>query len=516
MTLDLTAILVLGLAAVVYAAVVPGRWRAWALLLGSVVALFWLQAPLAPRYADFFLPSATVALGVAGWWLSRPPRRAFMAPAPVSSPLDKSLAESTEDIPVSRIYVRDDWFTLVVVLSVILALALFRYVGADFRITASRPPSPLFVAVTALEVGLVFAALALILRRLPQRQVLNGAIGAIIAFFVIAKWPPATVAVAGWWRGLAGQDITLAAPTDLAWLGFSYVAFRILHTLRDRQTGILPDLSLRAYLSYILFAPAIVAGPIDRAERFTQDYQALPTIKGFDASRWGLGLWRIGEGLFKKFVVADLLAQGLSLTPGLAEAAQSSAALWALLLGYGLRLYFDFGGYSDIAIGLGILFGIRLPENFDRPYTRTNLTAFWQSWHITLSHWARYYVFTPLSRGLLRRRVPGKTALLNPTSIVLAGHLATMAVIGLWHGISWNFLIWGLWHAVGLFIHKQWSDRTRKRYRELQARPWPRRAWAAVGWVMTILYVMLGWVWFLMPTPQSAMDTFAKLFGLYP
>ena len=214
--------------------------------------------------------------------------------------------------------------------------------------------------------------------------------------------------------------------------------------------------------------------------------------------------------------MADLLAQGLSLTPGLAEAAQSSVALWALLFGYGLRLYFDFGGYSDIAIGLGILFGIRLPENFDRPYTRTNLTAFWQSWHITLSSWARFYVFTPLSRGLLRRRVPGKTPLLNPTSIVLAGHLATMAVIGLWHGISWNFLIWGLWHAVGLFIHKQWSDRTRKRYRELQAQPWPRRAWAAAGWVATILYVMLGWVWFLMPTPQSAIVTFAKLFGLYP
>ena len=85
MTLGLAAILVFGLAAVVYEAIIPGRWRGWALLLGSVVALFWLQAPLAPRYADFFLPSATVAIAVAGWWLSRPPRRAFMSPAPSSS-----------------------------------------------------------------------------------------------------------------------------------------------------------------------------------------------------------------------------------------------------------------------------------------------------------------------------------------------------------------------------------------------------------------------------------------------
>ncbi len=515
MTLHLAAIGVIGLAAALYAAFVPGRWRGWAILLGSVVALFWLQAPLAPRYADFLLPSATVALGVGGWWLSRPARRAFMSPAPSAQLPAEVEASPTDTIDISRVYVRDDWLTLLVVLSTILALSLFRYVGADFRLTASLPPTPLFVAVTALEVGLAFTALALILRRLPQKAVLNGAILVIVALFVIVKWPPALTAVAGWWRGLTGQDMTLAAPSDLGWLGFSYVAFRIIHTLRDRQSGLLPDLSLRAYLSYLLFAPSFVAGPIDRAERFTADYQALPTLRGFDAARWGLGLWRIGEGLFKKFVVADLLAQGMSLTPAMVESATHSAALWALLFGYGVRLYLDFGGYSDIAIGLGILFGIRLPENFARPYTRTNLTTFWQSWHITLSNWARLYVFTPLTRGLLRRRKPGEPSLLHPTLIVLCGQLATMIVIGLWHGISWNFFIWGLWHAAGLFAHKLWSDRTRKWYRGLQERPGRRRLWACASWAVTLLYVMLGWVWFLMPTTELALQTFAKLFGVY-
>ncbi len=513
MTLDLTAILVIGLAAVLYAAVIPGRWRAWAVLLGSIVALFWLQAPLAPRYADFLLPSATVALSVAGWWLSRPPRRAFMAPASPATGDPGTTQLDDNNIEVPRVYVRDDWFTLIVVITVILALSLFRYAGADFRLTASRPPSPVFVGITALEVGLVFTALAIILRRLPQRVVLNGAIAAMIALFVVVKWSPATAAVAGWWRSLSGQDITLAAPSDLAWLGFSYVAFRIIHTLRDRQTGTLPDLSLRAYLSYILFAPSIVAGPIDRAERFTQDYQALPALHAFDATRWGMGLWRITEGLFKKFVIADMLAQGMSLTPTIAAESQNAIALWALLFGYGLRLYFDFGGYSDIAIGLGTLFGIKLPENFIRPYWRTNITAFWQSWHITLSNWARFYVFTPLSRGLLRRRQPDRPSLLTPTTIVLTGHMATMIVIGLWHGITWNFLIWGIWHALALFAHKQWSDRTRKWYRQLQTKKWPRRGWATVSWTATILYVMLGWVWFLMPTPEAAIQTFAKLFS---
>lgn len=513
MTLDLTAILVLGLAAVLYAAVVPARWRPWAVLLGSIIALFWLQPPLAPRYADFLLPSASIALAVAGWWLSRPPRRAFMTPAPVPVTEQSDSPANEDDIPVPRVYVRDDWFTLLVVLTAILALSLFRYVGADFRLTASRPPSPLFVGVTAIEVGLVFTAAALILRRLPQKAVLNGAIVAMVGLFILVKWPPASSAIAGWWRGLTGQDVTLAATTDLAWLGFSYVAFRIIHTLRDRQTGILPDLSLRAYLSYILFAPAIVAGPIDRAERFTPEFQALPLLRGFEPARWGAGLWRIAEGLFKKFVIADLLAQGMSLTPALAAEAHSTAALWALLFGYGLRLYFDFGGYTDIAIGLGMLLGIKLPENFNRPYWRTNITAFWQSWHITLSNWARFYIFTPLSRGLLRRRQPGQPSLLSPTMIVLASHLATMTVIGLWHGITWNFLIWGVWHAVALFAHKQWSDRTRKWYRSLQGKKWPRRGWAMVGWVFTLVYVMLGWVWFLTPTPAAAIQTFDKLFS---
>jgi len=510
LSLGLVEILVIALAAAVFAALIPPRWRGWAILLGSVAGVYWLQTPLAPRWADFLLPSATVALGVAGWWLSRQHRQAFMTPA--NEPEREEPPADADHISVSRVYVQDDWLTLLVVMTAILLLALFRYVPAEFRLTASRPPSPLFVGITALEVGLVFMAVALLLRRFSHWVALNGGIAAFLLLFVLVKWPPATTLVAGWWRGLTDQNVSLAAPSDLVWLGFAYVVVRIIHTIRDRRMKIMPDLPLSVYLAYILFTPAFVAGPIDRVQRFTEDYWALNTLRGFDPARWGLGLWRIGQGLLKKFVIADLLAQGMSLTPALAEQTHSAAAMWTLLFGYGLRIYFDFGGYTDIAIGLGLLFGFRLPENFNRPYTRSNITTFWQSWHISLSDWARFYIFTPLSRALLRRRSRA-AALLTPTNIVLAAHLATMIAIGLWHTISWNFLIWGVWHGVGLFIHKQWSDRTRKWYRELQARPWPRRAWAAAGWALTILFVMLGWVWFLLPTPQMALETYAKLFS---
>jgi D-alanyl-lipoteichoic acid acyltransferase DltB (MBOAT superfamily) len=189
--------------------------------------------------------------------------------------------------------------------------------------------------------------------------------------------------------------------------------------------------------------------------------------------------------------------------------ADSTAGLWVLLYGYAFRLFFDFSGYTDIAVGLGVLFGVRLPENFNRPYLSTTITSFWQRWHMTLSDWARFYVFTPLSRALLRREPRPSTAL-----IVLLSQLATMIVIGLWHGITLNFFIWGVWHGVALFAHKQWSDRTRKWYRGLSEKPWQKRAWTFFSWFLTFQYVVLGWVWFLMPTPALAVQTYGKLFGV--
>jgi D-alanyl-lipoteichoic acid acyltransferase DltB (MBOAT superfamily) len=279
--------------------------------------------------------------------------------------------------------------------------------------------------------------------------------------------------------------------------------------LRDRQTGLLPALSLREYATFALFFPALVAGPIDRAERMAGDLRALPAILGSDAVRMQEGWSRLLLGLFKKLVIADSLALGLSLSQANLGQAQSSGALWLLLYGYTLRLYFDFAGYSDVAIGLGLLLGVRLPENFDRPYWRTNITAFWQSWHMTLSNWARYYVFTPLSRSLLRR-APRP----SPIIIALAAQLATMVVIGLWHGVTVNFLLWGVWHALALFVHKQWSDRSRRWYHALQERPGPRLVWEWVGRLLTFHYVALGWVWFALPEPALAGQAFARLFGL--
>lgn len=496
MTFDLLAILVFAIAAVVYVLLVPARGRGWVLLIGSVLAIYWLQPPLPIRFSDFILPTATLLLTVVTWWFTR----------------------KTGDEAQSAT-VREDRLTLAVMAVMVVTLASMRYLGAEYRLTPSRPPSPEAIILGISIFGAVFAGMAWLLaqkdggedevrsRRLSIR-LLTLLIVAIVALFVVLKTEVMATGLSRWWRGLTGQDTSLASPIDLQWLGFSFVAFRLLHTLRDRQVGILPALSLREYASYVIFFPSYTAGPIDRAERFVKDYRALPGMKGLDAPRIALGAERIIIGLFKKFVIADLLVQGISLNATNAVQAQSSLGLWILLYGYAFRIYLDFGGYSDIAIGLGLLFGIKLPENFSRPYLRSSIAAFWQSWHITLSNWVRFYVFTPLSRWILRQSWRPSS-----TVIVFIAHMSTMTVIGLWHGVTTNFFIWGLWHGIALFIHKIWSDRTRKWYLGLGDYPWRKRAWTTFAWFITFNYVVIGWVWFALPGTSQSLKMLGRLFG---
>jgi len=270
----------------------------------------------------------------------------------------------------------------------------------------------------------------------------------------------------------------------------------------------LPDLSLRDYLTYIIFFPAYTAGPIDRAERFIEDFHKLGDIHGLDVNRLTEGGTRITVGLFKKFIIADSLAL-FSLDAEKAAQVDSVWGLWLLLYAYAFRLFFDFSGYSDIAIGIGILFGIKLPENFDRPYLKNNIAGFWQSWHMTLSNWVRFYVYSPLSRTLLRRKPKPSTEM-----IMFICHMSTMIVIGLWHGVTLPFFVWGAWHGLGLFVHQIWSRKTGKWYRGLKDKPQQRQAWIITGILLTFHFVLLGWVWFALPDMSTAVTVFGRLFGL--
>ncbi len=480
--MGLIQVLALSLIALLLGQVSRQKWFTGVALIASILSIYWLQPSTPVRNLDFWLPTASVVITVAVWTSTQPA---------VSAERRQVLA------------------SLAAVVGVILLLSLTRYLGPLCCLTASRPPSILLVVIALLPAaGLlalswlypgavsIFSRLALLI---------------LLGVFILLKTPPLAQSASAFLRSWSGQSIELANPSDLSWLGFSYLAFRLIHVLRDDQAGKFQGKSLADFITYALFFPAYVSGPIDRWQRWESDLQSRFTlVRSNPEDRFALtsaGFQRILMGLFKKFALADSLAL-ISLNPQNAAQVVSTAWLWVLLFGYSLRIYLDFSGYTDIAIGLGNLMGFRLPENFDRPYLKTNLTAFWNSWHMTLALWFRAYLFNPLTRALRMR--PEK---LPPWLIILVGQTITMALIGLWHGVTWNFLIWGLWHGAGLFIHNRWSDWMRPRSALIEARPALARILKFSGWMLTFLFVTLGWVWFALPDLPLAWQVFQKLAG---
>jgi D-alanyl-lipoteichoic acid acyltransferase DltB (MBOAT superfamily) len=154
------------------------------------------------------------------------------------------------------------------------------------------------------------------------------------------------------------------------------------------------------------------------------------------------------------------------------------------------------------------LVGIKLPENFAAPYLKPNITQFWNSWHMTLTQWIRNYFFNPLNRWMRGfKNIP-------VWAMILLGQLSTMLVIALWHGITLNFVLWGLWHGLGLFLHNRWSDFVRRRYPDLQQNKRLQPALQAGGALLTFHFVALGWVFFALSEPARSWQVLLKLFGL--
>ncbi len=327
----------------------------------------------------------------------------------------------------------------------------------------------------------------------------------MLVLFLILKVPQFSLWTSTFLRSLVEQSTASASALDIRWLGFSYVAFRLIHTLRDRQAGKLAAVSLADYLNYIIFFPAFSAGPIDRLPRFVKDLQK-PLV--LFSPELGQAFYRLTIGIFKKFAVADTLSL-IALNAQNAGQLQSTGWSWILVYAYAFQIYFDFAGYTDIAIGLGQILGITLPENFSRPYLKSNLTQFWNNWHMTLTQWFRAYFFNPFTRSL-RTRFRN----LSVGWIVLITQLSTMILIGLWHGVTWNFVLWGIWHGLGLFIHNRFSDWMKPRQSAIAEHPKLQKGLNIFNTVFTFHFVALGWIWFALPRPSLSVDVFARLFGL--
>jgi alginate O-acetyltransferase complex protein AlgI len=273
-------------------------------------------------------------------------------------------------------------------------------------------------------------------------------------------------------------------------LGVSFFTFEFIHYAVDRYKNRVERGTLGEYLAFIFFFPTLVAGPIKRFQYFA------PNLRQPSAdwvTDWHRGGTRILVGLTKKFAVADLLT---SLTDHLNRADIAGASrpvLLVWLLAYGWKIYADFSAYSDIAIGSGRLFGIRIPENFDWPYARTNITEFWNRWHRSLTRWLIDYVFIPL--GGSRHRWPR----------VYGNVMTVMLVSGLWHGAGLNFIVWGAWHGLLLVIHRAWIERGSggRAHR-------PSAIGRLGAWGLTFGSVTLGWAFFAMDL-RTALFFFQRL-----
>jgi len=285
---------------------------------------------------------------------------------------------------------------------------------------------------------------------------------------------------------LTGLSLTISSivlPLGISFFTFQQIAY-LVETSRDGRC----ERNIISYSLFVVFFPHLIAGPITHPREMLPQFDVAGS-KQFDINQLNIGMALLVLGLAKKAVIADTLALLANPVFSAADTAQavSSTGAWMGALAYTFQLYFDFSGYSDMAIGLGLLFGIRLPVNFASPYKSKSITEFWRRWHITLSRFLRNYIYIPLGgnrKGLQRRYL---------------NLMITMGLGGLWHGAGWTFLAWGLLHGGYLVINNVWSR---------IGRPLP----SPVAWVSTFLAVTVGWVLFRAMTFSGAMAILRAMF----
>lgn len=283
---------------------------------------------------------------------------------------------------------------------------------------------------------------------------------------------------------LLGHDAIHLKPVHLP-IGVSFFTFQGIAYVVDVYTRVVPPAPNPVrYALYAALFPHLVAGPIVRYRGIVDQLEYRP----ISLEQTSSGVRRLMIGLAKKLIIADTLSQYADAAFRLPVEQMSAPLAWLALLCYSLQIYFDFSGYSDMAIGLGRMFGFEFLENFQYPYIAKSVTEFWRRWHISLSSWLRDYVYIPLGGS---RVGPGRT---------YANLLIVFLLCGAWHGAKWTFVIWGAWHGLFLVIERLGLNKLLDRL-------------PVAGHIYTLFIAMLGWVFFRAETLDQAMAYFAALFG---
>jgi len=286
----------------------------------------------------------------------------------------------------------------------------------------------------------------------------------------------------------AGAPIPITHLNIILPVGISFYTFHTMSYVIDAYRGVIkPTKNFFEFSCYVSLFSQLVAGPIVRFRQIEDDLENIDKSNQFAKIEEGISIFLIG--LSKKVLIADSIATIID--PAFKNAGlMGTEGSWLLALGYTYQLYFDFSGYSDMAVGLGLMFGIRIPQNFNSPYKAVSISDFWRRWHISLSTWLRDYLYIPLGgnrRGEVRTHV---------------NLLITMLLGGLWHGANWTFIVWGAFHGVLLTINNLFKNHVSIQLPKF------------IGQFITFLCVVIGWVYFRSEILGHANAVIDKMFSM--
>lgn len=324
-------------------------------------------------------------------------------------------------------------------------------------------------------------------RALIRRVLVTVSIVLNIGLIASVKYMPLVLDTYAHWASTQARTWPWILPLGLSFYAFQSLTYTIDIYRRDAK----PTTSYLAYLASASFFPTTLAGPITRISTLLPQWSKRELLSAQDG---GKAFFLIGLGLLKKFLIADYLAETLINRVFDLPKLYSGTEVLMGVYGYALQLYYDFSGYTDIAIGSALLLGIKLPINFNRPYAAQNIADFWRRWHISFSNWLRDYLYFSLPGLRSRWKI-----------FTYANLVFTMAIGGLWHGASWTFLVWGLWHGTGLAAQRWWQV--------MRGNPTPSThpATRILKGVVTFHFVLLGWIFFRSSSLATAREIFVQI-----
>jgi alginate O-acetyltransferase complex protein AlgI len=308
-------------------------------------------------------------------------------------------------------------------------------------------------------------------------------LGALFYFKYFNFFVDSAMTISGWFGFVQHYEaLTILLPLGISFFIFESLTY-IIDVYRNEQE---PLGSFFHYLLYISFFPKLIAGPIVRYKAVA--HQLLPNIQRPEASVKLQGLFIFFIGLAKKVFIANSLASVADRLSNVSPQLQDTSSIWIALIAFTFQIYFDFSGYSDMAIGISKIIGVELEHNFNNPYTANTVTDFWRRWHISMTNWFRNYLYIPLGGSR------------SGTTFTYRNLIIVFLLSGLWHGASWNFIVWGAWHGLWLLLERVALKKIANKMRYLY-------------WPFTFAIISFGWLVFKVKNTSDLLSLVQQMFG---